>query len=401
MIARHSGKAHWAGAAWRCYSPSTLERDEYARGSCYCTQDLEIKHVIGECETSKPINVFQKAEGYCFRIPAIVKTAKGALVAFSEARKGGCGDSSVDGIVVKRSTNEGKSWSSLSFAASGRCGNPYPIALSSGRIALIYAKNPNGVTATGTSIGIRFSDDDGVSFGDEIDVGEGFGAAKTSLPGPGAGIELRDFKTKRLMVVSHHGMYRRDYISYSDDGGYNWKTVDDSHEHFLYMDEATLADLGGGNVIVNMRHLSEQSRGRRVSKSTDGGLTWTGTHFDGALKGPVCEASLAAFDVKGQQRLYFANPASTTSRSHLTVRMSLDGGSTWPGSVEVQQQSSEGYSSLVQGTIDAGETKGGILYASSAGAGYIDFATFDLNILEAIVEDTTNIEENVSVALVV
>ena len=50
----------------------------------------------------------------CYRIPAIVKTTKGTLLAFAEARKNGCGDAGDIDLVVKRSEDGGKTWSGMS-----------------------------------------------------------------------------------------------------------------------------------------------------------------------------------------------------------------------------------------------------------------------------------------------
>ena len=50
-------------------------------------------------------------EGYaCYRIPAIVTTLEGTLLAFAEARRKNCGDAGDIDLVLKRSTNGGKTW---------------------------------------------------------------------------------------------------------------------------------------------------------------------------------------------------------------------------------------------------------------------------------------------------
>jgi hypothetical protein len=53
-------------------------------------------------------------DGYaCFRIPAIVATTKRTVLAFCEARRNNCGDAGDIDLVVKRSADNGKTWSKL------------------------------------------------------------------------------------------------------------------------------------------------------------------------------------------------------------------------------------------------------------------------------------------------
>jgi len=346
------------------------------QGNCSCDWKPEVADLLKSCHVDANVGaarVFSPGDGgiSCFRIPAVLRTVKGSLIAFAEARHGGCGDGSVHEIALRRSVDHGKTWSDVVFAVGDShnfVGNPYPIAISSGEVALVYVNHSKGHGADlGSGNGVVFSSDDGVTWSQPSDISTGFGKAAGSLPGPGAGVELAD--SKRLLVVSHHGAYVDDYISYSDDAGMSWTTV---AQAFPKMDEATLADLGDGKVLLNMRHREETTRGRAVARSSDHGTTWSNITFDQALIGPVCQGSLAAFSGS----VYFSNPSSPSSRSHLTVRRSDDGGLTWSSKLEIQEGKSAGYSSLVQGSVGDAE-HGGILYESTS-PGCIDFATFPL-----------------------
>ena len=54
-------------------------------------------------------------KGYaCFRIPAVITTSKGTILAFAEARKNNCGDADDIDLVVRRSEDRGQSWLPLS-----------------------------------------------------------------------------------------------------------------------------------------------------------------------------------------------------------------------------------------------------------------------------------------------
>merc|ERR1712194_857979 len=249
--------------------------------------------------------------------------------------------------------------------------------MSSGKVALVYVKHGTGcVGDCGTGNGVTFSDDDGLSWSKELDVSAGFGVASGSLPGPGAGVQLRE--SGRLLAASHHSAYQHVYITYSDDSGLTWKTVP---QNFAKMDESTLADLGNGEVLLNMRHQQEKTLGRAVSRSQDGGLTWSNITYDKTLIGPVCQGSLAAIG----ESVFFSNPADPGGRDKISVRRSDDGGKTWPVSLVIQDGGSAGYSSLVKGSIvDASHS--GLLYESTAG-GCIDFAIFSLSLQQSPTSD--------------
>src|SRR6266542_3973240 len=81
-------------------------------------------------------------EGYsCFRIPAIVRSKKGTLLAFAEARKNSCADNGDINLVVKRSMDNGITWDTTITIwndAKNTCGNPVPvIEEQSGNIILL------------------------------------------------------------------------------------------------------------------------------------------------------------------------------------------------------------------------------------------------------------------------
>ncbi|HCO84500.1 MAG TPA: exo-alpha-sialidase, partial [Arenibacter sp.] len=66
----------------------------------------------------------------CFRIPAVVTTNNGTLLAFAEGRKNGCSDTGDIDLVMKRSTDGGKTWGKLGVIwhdEGNTCGNPSPV----------------------------------------------------------------------------------------------------------------------------------------------------------------------------------------------------------------------------------------------------------------------------------
>ena len=111
-----------------------------------------ILHKIAAALLTKPFyDVFLAGEaGYpCFRIPSLVVSTHGTVVAFGEGRglrTGSCGDHGDVMIVSKRSTNGGKSWGDLhvvrdEFAqGASSIGNPAPVVLGDGTVAAIDGK---------------------------------------------------------------------------------------------------------------------------------------------------------------------------------------------------------------------------------------------------------------------
>ena len=95
---------------------------------------------------------------------------------------------------------------------------------------------------------------------------------------------------------------------------------------------------------------------RALAWSGDGGETWSNLSFDDTLIEPVCQASFLRYtlaatgaetgaETGGRNRLLFSNPASTTDRVKMTVRLSYDEGESWPVS-KLLHEGPAAYSSL-------------------------------------------------------
>jgi len=333
-----------------------------------------------EPASDKSVPVFPHGLGgvACYRIPAAVKTPDGRLVAFAEARHGpegmSCFDEFAHEISVSYSDDLGKSWSTPSFAAGSweqPVFNPYPIVLKSGKIVMLYGKAPaqgwdGGI---GIGIGMVFSTDGGESWSDESDVTDQFGRAGAAMPGPGAGVAVEmSSGEERLIVVSHLGGYVEDLVTISDDEGATWRTLNASFPH---MDEATLAHLGSGELLLAMRHANMSDLGRAVSRSMDYGETWGPIAYNPGMQSAVCEGSL----LPRGGAVYFSAPLLTGDeevwrREFILVRKSTDGGRSWHGDRLVQAAASPGYSALVA----LARSTLGVVFETDAG---IHFSTVD------------------------
>lgn len=304
-------------------------------------------------QTDSPVvDVFvPKSDGYpAIRIPSLVSTSSGTLLAFAEGRQGG--DHSENDIILKRSLDGGKSWKPVQIVhESGTLSlnNPQAVVLETGRIVLMYQQSKLGEFNAKPGFGpdayftlVQFSDDDGVTWSSPTDVTKQTKRAEkvTSVAsGPGIGIVLRNPKFKgRILMPFNQGPFGdwRVYAAYSDDVGANWKIGDVAAEDGQgHANEVQMVELIDGRVMLNARTQGKGSNKlRKVAFSSDGGHSWTRLQDDATLIEPTCQASLLRYSWPSKDgqasRLLFCNPATQKNRSNGTLRLSLDEGKTWP-----------------------------------------------------------------------
>jgi sialidase-1 len=280
-------------------------------------------------------------EGYhTYRIPALLVTQKGTLLLFCEGRKTSRGDHGDVDLVLKRSSDGGKTWGPLELvyeeggADKVTIGNPCPVVdQESGVIWLPFCRENRDVLVT-------HSADDGRTWARPKDITAAVKEADWGwyATGPGNGIQLARGPHKgRLVIPCDHrvagkedwSQAGRSHVFYSDDHGASWKLggVTD-----WAMNECAVVELADGSLMLNMRNFRGQAR-RGVATSKDGGQTWSAVKDDPALVEPVCQASLIRFtlaDTGGKDRLLFSNPAHEKGRKEMTVRLSYDEGQSWP-----------------------------------------------------------------------
>ena len=100
---------------------------------------------------------------------------------------------------------------------------------------------------------------------------------------------------------------------------------------------------------------------RAISRSEDGGETWSPVTFDESLVDSICEASITRV---GNVTVFF-NPAMKHARNQPTLRFSKDYGMTWSKSVLVADAFSD-YSAMVREPLKRyGDGKvGGLVWGS-------------------------------------
>lgn len=299
------------------------------------------------------IDVFQKnTDGYtCFRIPAIVQSTKGTLLAFAEARKNSCSDTGNIDVVLKRSLDGGKTWSELLTVwddGNNVCGNPVPVVDKvSGRILLVVCWNLGtdhekdiikGKSKDTRKVFVLSSDDDGVTWSKPKEITSGVKKENWTwyATGPCHGIQLQNKKYKNRLVVpaNHIGSGTKEFHSqviYSDDAGATWKLGGVVAKPGG--NESSVVELKNGDLMLNMRNYNrEESKSRAYAISKDGGETWSAMQYLAELIEPVCQGSTLNWTNKGKnsRKILFSNPASINKREKMTLKLSWDNGFHWP-----------------------------------------------------------------------
>jgi len=390
---------------------------------------------------TEPVTVFEPGLDGCanYRIPSIITTKKGTLIAAIDARRDEPGDNpnNID-KVIRRSIDNGETWGQVQLLVDypGRGREEGSAAIDPAMLEdretdtlwMIYCHTPGGIGLWNSEPGTGF-DPNGYrllydelrneytlrengevfdAFGNKTDmtvdkVGNVFRGgtpigniyldkgplleARTSFlqaiyskddgrtwsepielnpqvkepwmrfigAGPGIGLQLISPKYKGRIVFpiyySNHtnGSYPKlsCCVVYSDDYGATWKrgqSPNDGREwegivlssrtlsiREAELTESQLVELKSGELLCFMRNHSSKKR-TAVACSKDGGETWGEVKFIEEFIDPTCQSTIIKYpDLgDGKERLIFASPCHETKRINGTVRLSEDGGKTWP-----------------------------------------------------------------------
>ena len=366
-LARKSGPQP---TEWRCYSPGALtDNATYARGTCYCSRDAQIRAQLQACGDPDPspppappaplpplpeppvpqlssglpsANVFwrgqQAADGTvypCVRIPSLLQAGGGVLLAFAECRLetgDGCFPANYTAsgrrdVCMRRSTDAGRSWGPLQVLVRDAMQNTPVYDAARGAVVLSL----NVASSEGNAQLVSL--DSGASWGGVQLLAPFLGPLDGADVGPGVGLQLsatHPLAPGRLLFIGHRGAYVEDVVWYSDDGGATYNVSSTPAGRTLpRMDEAQLVELSNGAVLASMRNEVAQPAGsaaphlRATAVSTDGGATFSAPAFDPALPEPVCQASIVrAPPPRGDGAVYFSNPGQAQGRVNGRVRRS-------------------------------------------------------------------------------
>lgn len=276
---------------------------------------------------------------HSFRIPAVVRTTTGRILAFAEGRRHNNRDYGDINLVYKRTKTTidhgaaASDWESLKEvvgSGNGTWGNPTAV-VDGGTVYLFLSWNAGDRSANGndvlpdgsvtkkidsTEAGRRrlylvTSTNDGATWSQPQDMTSQLtpsGWAWDAV-GPGIGIKL---SSGELVIPARD----RNIIGRGTAGNRTW-----SYQLLSGAgNEGTIVQTPDGNLYRNDR--PDTGTYRWVARGTLSGFSSFAA--DGGLPDPRCEGSVLAYNTDTPARTVFLNSASTTSRREMRVRISYD-----------------------------------------------------------------------------
>lgn len=352
-------------------------------------------------QTRVPVFVSGQGGHQSYRIPAIIGLPNGDLLAIAEGRVNNAGDFGDINLVMKRSTDDGRTWNEMITLVDNdslQAGNPAPVVdlmdprYPEGRIFLFYNTGNNHEGEVRKGKGLRevwyiTSVDQGKTWSQPVNITRQVHRPnqphihpeynftedwRSYANTPGHALQITAGPHKgRLFVAANHSAgtpqeHFRDYAAhgyFTDDHGSTFKLSETVA--IPGSNESTAADLADGSLMMNMRNQRGDIRARIVAISASGGARWDTTYFDRQLPDPVCEGTLLTIGKKkGKNMLAFCNAADTVHRDNLTLRISYDEGKSWKKNIIVdkaapgEERDYTAYSDIVK----IGKKEIGVLY---------------------------------------
>lgn len=353
-------------------------------------------------------------EGYPnYRIPTIVTSGKGTILAFAEGRFHKT-DHGRNDIVLKRSTDHGKTWGALIPVHADKdlvMVNPSPVVLPNGRILLMYEVFPfgfhyrrgreQGISFDMLADGydrkgsqrcvIRFSDDDGLTWSGpryvEKITREPRDIISSGSPANGIVLQQGRHRGRILFPMFHCKVTDRERgqriflnsVLYSDDRGNSWKRSKYVPYTSTHGDECLISEAEDGSVYMNSR---SSGANRLIARSTDGGVTWSSFSADPNLSVHRCNNGLLRYSFKSGQNpgiLLFSHNAARGARKQGVIQASFDDGFSWEKRKEIVP-GLFGYSQLTK----LGNNQVGMIFepfGTVKEPWHIDFVAMDIDYL--------------------
>jgi len=350
-------------------------------------------HAQNSIKVSTPKTLFEKGDDGIaeFRIPSMITTKKGTVIAVCDARvdRGGDVPNNID-LVMRKLKKESKEWTSLTrivnFAGKHGAGDPSLLQdKKTGRIFVFYAFCPgrNNLTEGPNRerrhlmVQYVYSDDEGESWSNPVHVDYALREDnwQNIWSAPGRGVQLKNGKLIIPCTINKDTKVMATILVYSDDHGETWDKIEVAEK----INEPQMVELENGDWLINARNQMEFRKCRAITVSKDGGKTWSSPVGDRNLPDPNCQGSIIQniFKIGKEKKdlLVLSNNDTEKGRRNMTLKLSDDNGKTWEHKKLIHEGPSA-YSCLTilpNGNI-------GLLYESGEKSPYegIDFVKIEL-----------------------
>jgi sialidase-1 len=316
-----------------------------AKGMCRIF-DFSAEGDLVPLPAEKPfIHVFERGENdyNTFRIPAVQALGNQRLLAFAEGRRKSRSDYGEIDIVMKVSRDNGLNWGKIQVVAGKHDSLAYnsPCLLfepEANRLHLFCNHDRHGFLH-------YWSDDQGDHWSDadtvQLQGGMPYYPKWRFFVSPGKGLLLRQGTHAGRWVIPGYYQFKNEagqYLMHAvvayKDPDLPWQLAEAIDTSLDRSNECTAVELENGMLMMNIRTQDQAERYRWQALSSDGGASWSQAEAKEELVDPICHASMISLPVAAGNgtRLLFANPSNPLvyHRTHLTVRLSRDQGTTWP-----------------------------------------------------------------------
>ena len=296
--------------------------------------------------------------------------ARNTVLAFAEARCGGKDAGEAHDIVMRRSSDGGRSFGqSVCLFGGERClVNPTPIYdAQTGRVLLFFAENFENAR---TVLYLSHSDDEGATWSTPRDVTHLItqkSDTRFHLPGPAHGIQLKNapHAGRLLLQLWHRGpsikipREERGYcvsLLYSDDHGESWTHIP-ALGHEVLANESALCETEEG-LLWTLRSFGTE---HAFTRSRDGGETWDTPRILPLPPAFACEAGLVSLSKSPNSAqtvlLSRISRPEKENRRDMEICISHDGANTFPARLALPLGDARpGYSDLC--VTDGGQVVG-------------------------------------------
>ena len=298
------------------------------------------------------------ARMYGYRIPSVLTTKEGTVLAFCERRLG-LHDHAQNDLVVRRSADGGQSWGKEIVVfedGMNSINDPLTVQLADGRVMMMFARFPYGRHARNAGwikmaengyddpkvnvlTFVTFSDDDGKTWSKPKDISKSVKPEHwINANSPGAMIQIRRGQNKGRIVnglwgtvpdAERKGRTWEIVVVYSDDLGTTWNRSDplkDPEKGFP--NECQIAEAANGDLVLISRNQGGEAK-RKKSISQDGGLTWSVIKTDESLPSVACMGSIVKGPKRGEGWDLYASFPSAKGRKDGQIAISKDFGKSF------------------------------------------------------------------------